>query len=81
MNRDFEIHMTTGKILNVLFTITLGLLTGNFSLASVRALLKSVVASGKIRSHYENYPEDHAALKGWIEKAENLWQRAGATMQ
>jgi hypothetical protein len=59
----------------------MGMLTGNYSLASFRALLRSVLISGKIRSHYENYPEDPFAFEDWVEKADDLWQRAGARMR
>jgi flavin-dependent dehydrogenase len=81
MNRDFEIHMTPGKILKIFSAIITGLLTGNYSVASFKALLKSVVASGRIRSHYENYPEDLSSFKDWVEKADRLWRQAGARMK
>jgi electron-transferring-flavoprotein dehydrogenase len=81
MNTDFEIQLTTGKMLKVFSTILMGLVTGNYSLASFKALLKSVTVSGKIRTHYENYPEDPAALGDWVEQADHLWQKAGARMK
>jgi flavin-dependent dehydrogenase len=81
MNRDFEIHMTPGKMLKIFLTIIMGLLTGSYSSASLRALLKSVTVSGKIRSHYEDYPENPAALRDWAHKADHLWQRSGASMR
>ena len=46
MNRDFEMHLTTGKILRIVGVIVLGLLSGNYSLASLKALLRSVRMSG-----------------------------------
>ena len=49
--------------------------------ASFKALLKSVVASGRIRSHYENYPEDPSSFKDWVEKADHLWRQAGTRMK
>jgi electron-transferring-flavoprotein dehydrogenase len=81
MNRDFEVHMTTGKILKIFSAILTGMLTGNYSFASFKALLRSVLVSGKIRDHYESYPEDSDALGDWTERADHLWQKAGARMK
>ena len=81
MNRNFEVHMTTGKILKILSAVILGLFTGNYSLTGLKALLRSVLVSGKIRSHYERYPEDPVALRDWVEKADHLWRKAGARMK
>ena len=81
MNRDFQVHMTTGKILKIVSTVIMGIFTGNYSLSSFKALLRSVLVSGKIRSHYERYPEDPIALREWVEKADHLWRKAGARMK
>jgi len=81
MNRDFEVHMTTGKILKIFSAILIGMFTGNYSFASLKALLGSVLVSGKIRSHYESYPEGPDALGDWAEKADHLWRKAGARMK
>jgi flavin-dependent dehydrogenase len=81
MNRDFEVHMTTGKTLKILFAVLMGMLTGNYSLTSFKALLRSVLVSGKIRSHYERYPEDPIAFTDWADKADHLWRKAGARMK
>jgi len=79
--RDFEVHMTTRKILKIFLTVIMGIVTGNYSVASFKALLRSVLVSGKLRSHYENYPEDPVALQNWVEKADQLWEKAGARMK
>ncbi len=80
MNRDFEIHMTTGKMIKVFVALIVGLLTGDYSWASFKALVRSVAVSGKIRSLYEDYPTDSASLPEWTEKAEGLWREAGVKM-
>jgi len=81
MNRGFEVHMTIWKILQILSAVITGVLTGNYSLASFNALLRSVLVSGKIRNHYESYPEDPGALGDWVKQADKLWQKAGAGMK
>jgi flavin-dependent dehydrogenase len=81
MNKEFEMRLTTPKILKMFGVIVLGLFTGNYSLSSLKALLKSVVVSGKIRSHYEAYPSSPESFKAWSDTAELLWEKAGTKMQ
>jgi len=80
MNRDFEMPLTTRKILRIVSVIFLGLLTGNYSFASLRTLLRSVRISGRIRGHYEDFPGDRSDFTSWVETAEDLWSRANARM-
>ena len=80
MNRDFEMHLTTGKILRIVGVIFLGLLSGNYSLASLKALLRSVRISGKIRGHYERFPEARSGFTSWVDTAEDLWRQANPKM-
>jgi flavin-dependent dehydrogenase len=80
MNRDFEMQLSTGKILRIAGVITLGLLSGSYSLGSLKALLRSVRISGRVREHYERYPDDRAALPAWIDTAEDLWKQADPKM-
>jgi flavin-dependent dehydrogenase len=80
MNRDFEMHLTTGKILRIVGVIFLGLLSGDYSLASLKALLRSVRISGKIRGHYESFPEARSGFTSWADTAEDLWRQANAKM-
>jgi hypothetical protein len=81
MNRDFEMHLTTGKILKILRVIVLGVLTSNYSFGSFRALLRSVTISGKIRKHYEGFPETRSSFAPWVDRAEALWKQANAKMK
>lgn len=80
MNRDFEMHLTTGKIMRIVGVIVLGLLSGNYSLASLKALLRSVRMSGKLREHYESFPADRSDFASWADTAEDLWRQANAKM-
>jgi len=81
MNREFEMHLTTAKILKMFGVIILGLFTRNYSFSSLKALLKSVVVSGKIRSHYAAFPSSSESFKSWSDTAEQLWEQAGVKMQ
>jgi digeranylgeranylglycerophospholipid reductase len=81
MNRNFEMRMTAAKILKLSGVLIFGLLTGKFSFGSIRSLLKSVVISGKIRKHYENYPDSRQTFGEWSATAQTLWQKAGARMK
>jgi flavin-dependent dehydrogenase len=80
MNRDFEMHLTPRKILRIVGIIVLGLLTRDYSFASLKALLRSVRVSGKIRRHYESFPEDRDDFASWVETAEDLWGQADPRM-
>ncbi len=77
MNRDFEMHLTFGKLLRIAWWILWGLVTGNYSFPNVRAMLRSVVISGKVREHYERFPENPADFEAWVRDAEDLWARVG----
>jgi FADH2-dependent halogenase/halogenation protein CepH len=80
MNRDFEMHLTAGKTLKIFGIIILGLLTGKYSFASLRALLRSVRISGRIRGHYEHFPKNRSDFSSWVGTAEDLWHRANPRM-
>jgi hypothetical protein len=80
MNRDFEMRLTTRKVLRIFGVIALGLLSGNYSFASLRALLRSVRMSGKIRAHYEEFPAERSDFPAWVDTAEALWRQANAKM-
>jgi len=80
MNRDFEMHLTAWKTLRIFGIIILGLLTGNYSFASLTALLRSVRISGHIRGHYEDFPETRSDFPSWVGTAEDLWRRANPKM-
>jgi hypothetical protein len=80
MNRDFELHLTTRKILRITGVIVLGLLSGNYTLEGLAALLRSVRVSGRIRGHYERFPTDRADFASWVDTAEELWNQANARM-
>jgi len=77
MNRDFEVQMSAGRLLEVAGRLLWGVASGQFSRAGLQALLSAMSASGKIRALYERYPEEPGGLRGWAEEADSLWKQAG----
>jgi hypothetical protein len=81
MNRDSEMHLTTRKSLRTAGVIVPGLLTREYPSASLKALIRSVRISGRIRSHYESFPELRSDFAPWVETARNLWSQADPRMR
>ncbi|MBN1534423.1 MAG: NAD(P)/FAD-dependent oxidoreductase [Spirochaetes bacterium] len=81
MNEHFEVKLSIGRLLKVVFVLLKGLVTGNYSAANLRGLAKALGASGKIKAHYEAFPEKAGDFEGWVHRAETLWERAGAKMK
>jgi len=77
MNRDFELKISTGKIFKIVSVLLSGLLTGNYTWKNVKALISSVIVSGKLREHYEEYSVSKDEHEQWVLKADELWKKAG----
>ena len=77
VNRDFEIKMSTGKTLKLVGKMLWGLLSRKFSRKNLFGLIGALGAAGKIRKHYEDFPEDPSQFSSWVEKATELWDKAG----
>ena len=50
-----------------------GLITRQFSRATLNSMLKYMTISDKIRKHYEKFPEKPEYFDEWVQKAEELW--------
>lgn len=81
MNKFFEVRLSTARLLKVVYTLARGLFSGNYSFSSMRALVRALVISGKVRAHYEKYPIQPDEYTRWKVKAEELWKKAAAKMQ
>lgn len=77
MNRDFGVNLSFGDTISLVSKIAGGVLTKNISTATVRSLLRSVKFAGRLRKHYENYPDDIGAYEAWKQKADQLWASVG----
>jgi len=75
MNRSFELHIPTKKLIRIALILMWGVLTGKFSINNLRALLNAMEISGSIRNHYENYPDTPELFVQWQKRAEILWSK------
>lgn len=74
-NKEYEEEMSFSKLLKFIGKIILGLIKRKLSLKNMRRLLKMNSLAGKIKQHYEQYPEEVNNFPEWIEVAENLWEQ------
>ncbi len=73
MNRDFEVRRGPGRLLSVAMKLVKGRLNGALSKEGFGALLAAMKIAGKMRAHYEAYPEDPDRLDAWAAKARELY--------
>lgn len=73
MNRDFEVRLGPGRLLNVAAKLVKGRISGRLSREGFKALLAAMSIAGKIRAHYESYPDDPERFEQWARGARTLW--------
>ena len=73
LNANYEMTFTTGKMLKVAFGLVWGVLTGRFSMESLRKFLKASKAAGQAKAHYLKFPEDPRGFDAWVEEAKQIW--------
>lgn len=73
MWENLELDMSIGRMLKIVGLFLWGLLTRQFSKKALGTMLKYMKLSGKIRKHYEKFPENLKDFDDWIEKADILW--------
>jgi digeranylgeranylglycerophospholipid reductase len=73
LNATYEMSMRTGKLVKIAATLLWGVLTGQFSYASLRKFLKASSLAGKAKALYLAYPEDPADFEDWVAKAKAVW--------
>ena len=74
MWNNLEIELSFGRLLKIIGLFLWGLITRQFSRKALSTMIKYMGISGKIRKHYENFPEDANNFEDWVEKAERLWE-------
>ncbi|NVM36175.1 MAG: FAD-dependent monooxygenase [Candidatus Lokiarchaeota archaeon] len=72
-NKEYEEDMSLGDMLKFLFNIIGGLIRRKLSFKHMKRLLQANSLAGKIKKHYENYPENLKKFGNWVEKADFLW--------
>ena len=73
LNQHYEIPMGLGETVSMGLKMVGGVLGGGFSAASLRRLLAVSGLAGKIKQHYQQYPEEPAGLAEWERAARELW--------
>lgn len=74
-NKEYEEEMSLGEMLKFLGKLLGGLIKRKLSLKHMMGLLNANGLAGKIRKHYENYPENIADFDLWFKKADDLWKQ------
>jgi hypothetical protein len=73
MNTDFEVKMGLGRLISVAARLIGGRLSGGLSKEGFKALMAAMGIAGKVRKHYEAYPQSPARFAKWEKKARKLW--------
>ncbi len=74
-NQEYEEDMSLSEMLKFLFKIIGGLVRRKLSFKHMKRLLQANGLAGKIKKHYENYPEKSENFGIWLENAEFLWKQ------
>ncbi len=74
-NKEYEEDMSLGEMLKFLFKLIGGMLKRQLSLKHVKKLLSANSLAGKIKKHYETFPEDPNEFDQWVKKADQLWEQ------
>lgn len=77
MNRDFEVRRSAGEVLSLVAKLIWSVISRQFSAASLKALLRAMSVSGKLRAAYERYPETPAGFEAWVAEVHPLWEAVG----
>jgi len=62
-------------MLKFIFKILGGLFRRKLSFKHMKRLLQANGLAGKIKKHYENYPENINEFNSWAKKAQELWDQ------
>jgi digeranylgeranylglycerophospholipid reductase len=74
-NKEYEEEMSIGELLKFLGSIIGGMIKGKLSFKNFKRFLTANGLSGKIKKHYEKFPEDISEFEGWVLKANELWKK------
>jgi digeranylgeranylglycerophospholipid reductase len=80
-SRDFtsmwenqEMDLKLGRLIKIVGLFILGLISLQFSRKALNTMLKYMKISGKLRKHYEAFPEDPEEFDNWKIVADELWK-------
>jgi hypothetical protein len=75
MWEKLELEISLGRLMKIIGLFLWGLLTKQFSRKALSTMFKYMKISGKIRKHYEEFPENFNDFDNWVKIAENLWNQ------
>ena len=75
MWEKLELEISFGRMIKIVGLFLWGLLIKQFSKKALSTMLKYMKISGKIRNHYEQFPENVNKFGEWVETAEDLWSQ------
>ncbi|TFH31404.1 MAG: hypothetical protein E4G98_00070 [Promethearchaeota archaeon] len=73
MNRNYELQIPFRKLLRIVSVLVWGLVTGRYSWKNFKGLIGSLGIAGKLRKHYEAYPDHPTNFPTWTRIASVLW--------
>ncbi|NHJ19445.1 MAG: NAD(P)/FAD-dependent oxidoreductase [Candidatus Lokiarchaeota archaeon] len=73
-NKEYEEEeMSIGELLKFMGKLIWGILKRKFTIGHVSRLISVNGLAGKIKKHYENFPENPEDFDEWVKKTEALW--------
>ncbi|MCB2214371.1 FAD-binding protein [bacterium] len=73
LNATYEMSMGFGKLVRIALTLLGGVISGRFSMESLRKFLKASSQAGRMKAHYLTFPESPAGFEEWRYEAARLW--------
>ena len=73
LNANYEMTFSTGKMIKIALGLVWGVLTGKFSMESLRKFLKASKVAGQAKAHYLKFPDDPAGFDAWVTEAKQIW--------
>lgn len=73
MADTYEVVMGPAKLLNLVFFLLWGVITGQFQASTLKILMTVSSQAGKLKKHYQNFPADLQAFPAWEKQAALLW--------
>ncbi len=74
-NKEYEEEMTLGELLKFIGKLLWGIIKRKLSFKHIKNLISANGLAGKIKKHYEHYPDNTDNFIEWVEKAQQLWNK------
>ena len=75
MNLNYETEMGLGKTVSMGFKLLGGVLSGQFSFASLKRLFRVSSTAARIKALYQRFPEDPVQFPAWVTETKLLWEQ------